>query len=69
LKICTTTWLTDKYLEAIRVDPKMSLTSFAKTVRNDWNLNPSRSKLGSAKRLAMKKVNGDEEQQYNMLWV
>uniref|UniRef100_K3YET2 SWIM-type domain-containing protein n=1 Tax=Setaria italica TaxID=4555 RepID=K3YET2_SETIT len=51
----------DKYLESFRANYNMSISNFAKTVQKDWNLTPSKTKLAKVRRLAMRKIYGDEK--------
>jgi hypothetical protein len=48
-----------------RDDEKMSLKAFAAKVQREYNMTPSRYKLGRARKEAF---HGDEERQYNQLW-
>ena len=68
IRKCTTRWIAAKYIKAFRANDKMSITSLSRTIQKDWNLTPSRSKVARARRLIMKQIHGDEEQQFNSLW-
>ena len=64
---CTARWIICKYLESFRANDKMSITSLSRTIQKDWNLTPSRSKVARARRMIMRQIHGDEEQQFNSL--
>lgn len=68
IKAFTTKFLSENYLEHFRADQGMNLRNFSRIVQKDWKMTPTRTKLQRARRLAMKKIHGDEEAQYRLLW-
>ncbi|KAM0912301.1 hypothetical protein ACQ4PT_012972 [Festuca glaucescens] len=64
----TANFIAEKYLESFRADQDMNLKNFSRVVQKGWNMTPGRSKLQRARRVAMKVIYGDKEQQYKILW-
>ncbi|KAM0825404.1 hypothetical protein ACQ4PT_069581 [Festuca glaucescens] len=64
----TADFVADKFLPSFKADQEMSLKNFGRVVQKDWNMTPSTNKLQRARRIAMRKIYGDEEEQYRMLW-
>lgn len=64
----TTNFVADKYLESFRADQDMNLKNFSRVVQKQWHMTPGRSKMRRARRLAMKTIYGDKEEQYKLLW-
>jgi hypothetical protein len=57
--------LSRKYIEMFRDDEKISLKAFVATIQREYNMIPSRHKLGRARKEALRIIHGDEEKQYN----
>ena len=68
IKALTASFLSRKYIDMFRDDEKMSLKTFATKVQREYNMTPSRHKLGRARKEALRVIHGDEERQYNQLW-
>jgi hypothetical protein len=67
VKEITAKYLSKRYLEFFRDDEKMSLKAFSKIVQRELKMCPSRHKLGRARRMALKEIHGDEDDQFNQL--
>ena len=68
LNAFTSRFIAEKYVASFRVDENMNLKNFSRIVQKDWNMQPSRSKLQRARKIAMDVIYGDEVGQYKLLW-
>ena len=50
IKALTASFLSRKYIDMFRDDEKMSLKTFAAKVQREYNMTPSRHKLGGGKK-------------------
>ncbi|XBH97076.1 hypothetical protein VPH35_087359 [Triticum aestivum] len=68
LKVLTAPFLTKQFREEFRGNEKMPLLKFSEKVEQEFNLVAHRSKLGRARRAAVKEIRGEDDDQYNTLW-
>ncbi|XBH59769.1 hypothetical protein VPH35_114458 [Triticum aestivum] len=68
LKVLTAPFLTRKFREEFRDNEKMSLKKFQDKVRVEYNMIPTRFKLGRARRAAAKEIRGENDDQFKWLW-
>jgi hypothetical protein len=68
VKELTAPFLAQQYVEMFRDNDRMTLKNFARKVRKKYNMEPSRFKLGRARKAALAVVHGDEIKQFSLLW-
>ncbi|XP_048538488.1 uncharacterized protein LOC125517333 [Triticum urartu] len=68
LKVFTAPFLTKQFKEEFKDNEKMPLRKFSEKVEQEFNLVAHRSKLGRARRAAVKQIRGEDDDQYNTLW-
>lgn len=68
LKALTAPFLTAKFRNEFRDNEKMPLRKFSEKVQTEYNMIAKRSKLGRARRAAVRSIRGEDDDQYKMLW-
>ena len=68
VKELTAPFLAAQYVEMFRDNDRMTLKTFARKVRKKFKMEPSRYKLGRARKAALAVVHGDEVKQFSLLW-
>ncbi|KAL0358152.1 UNVERIFIED_CONTAM: hypothetical protein Scaly_1500900 [Sesamum calycinum] len=61
-------WLSKKYIDAFRVDPKKNVKGFRNEVIREIRCSVSTFQAYRAKRRSMKEIEGDHDEQYAILW-
>ncbi|XP_077215829.1 uncharacterized protein LOC143850465 [Tasmannia lanceolata] len=64
----TSSWLSSKYLEKIRDDPNWNVHAIRKSVKRDFKVDVSKTKIYRAKRKAMVCIEGGYVEQYARVW-
>ncbi|XP_077251785.1 uncharacterized protein LOC143891010 [Tasmannia lanceolata] len=64
----TSSWLSSKYLEKIRDDPNWNIHAIRKSVKRDFKVDVSNSKIYRAKRKSMVCIEGGYVEQYARVW-
>ncbi|XP_077247615.1 uncharacterized protein LOC143887412 [Tasmannia lanceolata] len=64
----SSTWLSSKYLEKIRDDPKWNVHAIRKSIKRDFKVDLPKSKIYRAKRKALECIEGGYVEQYARIW-
>ncbi|KAL0292264.1 UNVERIFIED_CONTAM: hypothetical protein Sradi_6996400 [Sesamum radiatum] len=68
VKNVKTSWLSEKYTQKFKSDPKRNVKGFRVDVMNELRCHVSKDQAYRAKRQALKKLEGSPEYQYTRLW-
>ncbi|KAL0298744.1 UNVERIFIED_CONTAM: hypothetical protein Sradi_6534200 [Sesamum radiatum] len=68
VKNCTSRWLSKRFEDKFRTDPKRNVKGFRHEVCKDLRLSISKQQAYKARRKALQKIQGDDDEQYNKLW-
>ncbi|KAK4390823.1 hypothetical protein Sango_2145600 [Sesamum angolense] len=68
VKNVNSSWLSKKYIDAFRADPKKNVKGFRNEAIREIRCNVSPFQAYRAKRRAIKEIEGDYDEQYAILW-
>jgi hypothetical protein len=68
LKVLTTPFLCQYFIDEFRDNQKMDLKTFAAKITRKFNMCPNRFKLGRARKEALNIIHGSEAEQFSLLW-
>ncbi|BBN69686.1 hypothetical protein Prudu_1103S000100 [Prunus dulcis] len=67
-KYATSSWLSKRFDEELRDNPKMKVTDFMKLIRKHYAIDVTEAQVYKAKSFAKKRILGSIEEQYGKLW-
>ncbi|VVA41885.1 PREDICTED: transposon, partial [Prunus dulcis] len=67
-KYATSSWLSKRFDEELRDNPKMKVTDFMKLIRKHYAIDVTEAQVYKAKSFAKKRIQGSIEEQYGKLW-
>ncbi|XP_059670744.1 uncharacterized protein LOC132316252 [Cornus florida] len=63
----SSSFIANKYLEQLRLNPKMPFSTLKSTIASDLDIDVSKHKVYRAKRKALEMIEGNEEEQYEKM--